>query len=70
LSAPPFLSGLSDSELALIKHRVEKRLMPAEVAQAKTDTEGALVDAEKGWSRAAELITQRGGLEVPNKPLS
>jgi hypothetical protein len=63
LSAPPFLSGLSDSELALIKHRIEKHLMPGEVAEAKAATEKALVEAERGWTRATELITQRGGLK-------
>ena len=28
LTAPPFLSGLSDAELALVKHKVEQHVAP------------------------------------------
>ena len=66
LTAPAFLSGLSDVELGVIRQKVEKRVLSAEVAEAKATTEKALLAAEKGWARAVDVIAQRGGLQ-PSK---
>jgi hypothetical protein len=62
LTAPAFLSGLSDVELGVIRQKVEKRVLSAEVAEAKATTEKALLAAEKGWERAVDVIAERGGL--------
>jgi hypothetical protein len=63
LSAPAFLSGLSDSEMLFVKHSIEKRIIPAEIAEARVAVAKALADAEQGWDQAAKLITQRGELK-------
>jgi hypothetical protein len=61
LTAPAFLSGLSETELSLVKHKVEQHVAP-EIAEAKRMTENALDQAERGWQRAQDAIAQRGGL--------
>ena len=47
LTAPPFLSGLSDAELALVKHKVEQHVSP-EIAEARDATLKAMKEAEAG----------------------
>jgi hypothetical protein len=66
LTAPSFLSGLSDAELALVKHKVEQHVSP-EIAEARESTLKAMKEAEVGWTRALGLIAERGGLEVEKK---
>ena len=61
LTAPPFLSGLSDAELALVKHKVEQHVSP-EIAEARTATTKAIKDVEQGWQRAIDKIAERAGL--------
>jgi hypothetical protein len=68
LTAPAFLSGLSDAEVALVRHQVERALMPEEIAEAKADAEKALAEAEHGWQRHVEIIAERAGLAVDKKP--
>ena len=51
LTAPSFLSDLSDAELALVKHKVEQHVSP-EIAEARTATLKAMKEAEAGWRRA------------------
>ena len=63
LTAPAFLSGLSNTERAVVKRRIEKHFISPEIADAKAATEKALAEAEHGWSRAMELIAQSAGLE-------
>ena len=58
LTAPPFLSGLSDVELAVVKHKVEQHVSP-EIAKAKAATLKALEEASVGWQRAIEKIRER-----------
>lgn len=61
LTAPQFLSGLSDVELKMLRHKMETRVAP-EIAAAKVDTARALAEAEEGWDRAQVVIAQRAGL--------
>ena len=61
LTAPIFLSGLSDPELALVKHKVEQHLGP-EIADAKAATLKAFEQAEDGWQLAIDKIGERAGL--------
>lgn len=63
LSAPEFLSGLSAVEVGVVKHKLAKRVLSPEAAEAKDSTEKAMLAAERGWSRAVEVIAERGGLE-------
>lgn len=63
LSAPAFLSGLSDTEFAVVKSKIEKHFISAEITEAKAATEKAMQEAEQGWHRAIDMITQRGGFE-------
>lgn len=67
LTAPPFLSGLSDAELALVRHKVEQHVSP-EIAAARDATLKAMKEAEAGWQRAIEKIGERAGLtEIPGR---
>ena len=61
LTAPSFLSGLSDVELAMVKHKVEQHISP-EIADAKAGTLKALEEAEVGWQKAIAKIGERAGL--------
>ena len=61
LTAPAFLSGLSDAELALVKHKVEQHI-PPEIAEPRAVTLPALKEAEQGWQRAIDKIGERAGL--------
>ena len=61
LTAPSFLSGLSDVELAVVEHKVEQHVAP-EIAGARDATLKALEQAEQGWQRAIDKIGERAGL--------
>jgi hypothetical protein len=61
LTAPSFLSGLSDVELAVVEHKVEQHVAP-EIAGARDATLKAIKEAEHGWQRAMAKISERGGL--------
>ena len=61
LTAPSFLSGLSDVELAVVKHKVEQHVSP-EIAEARAATLKAMKEAEQGWQRAIAKIGERAGL--------
>ena len=61
LTAPLFLSGLDDAELALVKHKVEQHVSP-EIAAARSATLRAMKEAEDGWQNAIDKIDQRAGL--------
>ena len=61
LTAPPFLSGLSDAELAMVKHKVEQHLSP-EIVEAKAVTAKAIKETENGWRLAVDKIGERAGL--------
>ena len=61
LGAPPFLSGLTDADVAFIQKRVEQHLAP-EIAEARDATLKALKEAEQGWQKAIDKIGERAGL--------
>jgi hypothetical protein len=61
LSAPSFLSGLSDAEVLAAKAKAES-FMPKEVAEAKAATVRAMAETEKGWSKAISLIGEKADL--------
>jgi hypothetical protein len=63
LLAPPFLSGLSDAELALVRSKIERVALPPEVIEAKAAVAKALAEVERGWLLANDKIASRGGLE-------
>jgi hypothetical protein len=56
LSAPAFLSGLTEGELAFVRSKVEQRALPPEVVAAKVDVAKALREVEVGWERAKARI--------------
>ena len=60
----PILSGLSDSELAMVKHKVEAHVDPAILAGggARDGAAKALQEAEQGWAKAQDAVAQRAGL--------
>ena len=61
LGAPPFLSGLTDAEIAVVQNRLEQQVAP-EIADARDATLKAMKEAEEGWQRAMDKIAERGGL--------
>jgi carbonic anhydrase len=63
--APAFLSGLSPTELGIVKQCIEARTNP-EIAAAKAATLRALTETERGWRNAANQIRERGGLDRPH----
>ena len=65
LAAPAFLSGLSPTELGVVKQRIEARANP-ELAKSKAETTRALADAEAGWRSAIRQISERAGLGRPH----
>lgn len=61
LTAPAFLSGLTEIELATLKSKAESHLDP-KVVEARTQTTKALKEVEAGWSNAIKKIVEKGGL--------
>jgi hypothetical protein len=61
LGAPPFLSGLSQTEVAMVKNKVEQHVAPG-IAEARDATLKAMQQAEHGWERAMAKIGERGSL--------
>jgi hypothetical protein len=61
LTAPAFLSGLSDVEFAVVKQKVEQHVSP-EIAEARAATLKAMKEAEQGWQKAINKIGERAGL--------
>jgi hypothetical protein len=62
LSAPAFLSGLTEGELAFVRSNLEQRALPPEVVETKIALVNALREVEVGWERAKAKITSDGGL--------
>ena len=61
VTAPSFLSGLNETELAMVKLKVEQHVSP-EIAEARVATVKAMKEAEQGWQRAIDKIGERAGL--------
>ena len=65
LSAPPFLSGLSESELALLRTEVEKKYLGPEVSEAKGKVADALLEAERSLRAGQAMIRNSAGVDKP-----
>ena len=61
LTAPAFLSGLSEVELAAVKANAESHLEP-KIVEAKVATLKAIKEVEQGWQKAIDKIGERAGL--------
>ncbi len=68
LSAPPFLSGLSETELALLRIECEKKFLGPEIVEAKASVEKALADLQRG-ERAAKAKIAAAGLNGAKAPV-
>jgi len=67
LEAPAFLSGLTESEIAFVRHKVEKEHLPAEIVEARARTTRALAELERAARAAPQLVLQHAGLKQPPK---
>ena len=71
--APAFLSGVTDAELALVRHKIEAAHLPAEVVEARAKTGRAWAELERAARLAPTLILQFAGMKsLPrrnNEPL-
>ena len=56
LSAPAFLSGLSETELTLLRGEVEKKWLSAEVIESKAKVGNALTDIDRSLRAAHAMI--------------
>jgi hypothetical protein len=65
LTAPAWISNLSEGEAALLRSKMEKLALAPEVLEAKTQTAKALVAAEKGWRAARALVADHGKIVPP-----
>ena len=63
LTAPSFISNIGDAEAAMIRTKLERSRIPPGVSEARADTE-ALASCERGWARAIQLVSERGGLKL------
>ena len=63
LEAPAFLSALSDSEIALIRAKVEQKYLSPEIVEAKSKVNKALAELERGHRAAQAMLKQRAGLK-------
>jgi hypothetical protein len=61
LSAPPYVSGLSDAEVALLRKKLEQQA-PVEIIKERDFVQTALAEIERGWRAAKARIAKRGGL--------
>ena len=69
LTAPPFISGLSEAETALIRSKMERIALAPEVLEAKDAVTKAMASAERGWRAAMALIAGRGKIVPERKGL-
>jgi hypothetical protein len=67
LSAPPYLSGLTDAELALLRKNLENQVQPEVIAE-RDFVQKAMEEVERGWRAAKARIAKRGGLEAGDSP--
>jgi hypothetical protein len=69
LTAPAFLSGLSDVELALVRSKVEALALTPEIIEAKAATMKAWEQVEAGRRAAHHKINERAGLTNSGSPV-
>jgi hypothetical protein len=65
LHGPNFLSGLSSSDIEIIKSQIIQRNAP-ELAERREAATKALAETEAGWRNAATQISAKGGLKGKN----
>jgi hypothetical protein len=63
LSVPPYLSGLSDAEEALLQKNLEQHASPEIIAE-RDFVQKALAEVERGWRAARARIAKQGGLQA------
>lgn len=68
LTAPAFVSDLSDTELALVRSKVEALALTPEVIETKAATTKAWGQVEAGWRVARHKINERAGLASSGAP--
>jgi hypothetical protein len=62
LTAPSYLSRLSDEELTVSKARAEQLALPKEILETRNGTVKRMAEAGTGFERAIRLIADKGGL--------
>lgn len=65
LTAPAYLSGLSDAEYQFVKSQLEKQA-PFKIVAARSEAQKMLAEVEIGWRAAVARIAKRGGLVNAN----
>ena len=65
LTAPPFLSGLSEGELAMVRDVVERKFLSPEIVEAKGKVGEALLETERSLRAAQAMIKKSSGVEKP-----
>jgi hypothetical protein len=65
LSAPAFLSGLTEVELAFVRSKLEQRALPPEVVEAKVAVAKALGEVEVGWEQLRPVGCPVGRAQEP-----
>ena len=61
LTAPSYLTGLSDAEYQFVKSQLEKKVAP-EILAARKFVQEAVDDIERGWKAGMHKIGTRAGL--------
>ena len=56
LEAPPFLSGLSEGELAMVRDAVERKFLSPEIVEAKGKVADALLETERSLRAGQAMI--------------
>ena len=62
VSAPPFVSGLTDAEVAFLSKNLEQHA-PPEIIKERDFVQKALAEVERRWRGARARLAKRGGLE-------
>jgi hypothetical protein len=64
LTAPPFLSGLTEPELALVRGKIEKLALSPEMIEVRAKTMQAWQQVEAGQKAARHKIAERAGARI------
>jgi hypothetical protein len=62
LEAPPFLSNLSEVEIAYVRAQVEQKHLSPEMVEAKARVTRAMAELDRASRAAPALVAQRAGL--------
>ena len=62
LTAPSYVSGLTEAEYQFVKLQLERRV-PPEIIEARDFAQKASAEIERGWRNAREKIAAGGGLD-------